>query len=210
MPTSLLEQLIAVGVGVTQARAFEGPLKAAMALHGIVTPAQQAGFLAQGIFESDSFTDLEENLWYTTPSRILKIFPGDVETLEEAATLVRNPKALANRVYGGENGNGDEASGDGWKYRGRGIFQVTFKNNYARTSAGCGHGTQFVTNPEMLIEPQYACFSAAYYWWDNECNILMESNLFDQTTRQINGPAMLHKVERRSLYNRILEVMKNG
>lgn len=198
----MIERLIQIGVEPTQARQFADPLKAAMALFAIDTPQRQAAFLAQCMAESGKFTRLEENLRYTTPERIRAVFPRRVESLAEAAPLVRNPQALANRVYAGRNGNGDEASGDGWRYRGRGLFQLTGRANYARASAALA--VDYVSAPELVSEPSDACLTAAWYWQSNGCNEMVDAGRFDATTRAINGPAMLHARERLAYYQEAL------
>lgn len=194
-------QLIAAGVHPTQAKLFSEPLKAAMALFAIDTPTRQAAFIAQCLIESAKFTRLEENLYYTTPERIRAVFPSRVLSLPDAATLARNPEALANRVYANKNGNGDEASGDGWLYRGRGLFQLTGRANYANASQGAGLQDQYLIYPERVAKPSDACLTAAWYWWDNDCNELIDSGNFDATTRKINGPAMMHRHERAEAFD---------
>jgi putative chitinase len=198
----VIDYLIRVGVNPTQARQFADPLQAAMILHAINTPQRQAAFIAQCMAESARFTRLEENLFYTTPERIRAVFPSRVKSLAEATPLTRNPKALANRVYAGRNGNGDEASGDGWRYRGRGLFQLTGLANYTRAAQALGR--PYVSNPELVAEPSDACLPAAWYWRSTGCNELIDAGRFDATTRAINGPAMLHARERLAYYQEAL------
>lgn len=192
----MLQWLIAGGVPVTQARTFADPLKAAMALFDISTPERQAAFIAQAMIESQRFTKLEENLRYTTPERIRQVWPSRFKSAADATSYARNPQALANRVYALRNGNGDEASGDGWRYRGRGIFQITGRANYLRVSNGVGLGPVYIHKPELVSQPSDACMTAAYYWQSNGCNQMVDQGAFDATTKLINGPAMLHKNER--------------
>lgn len=198
----MIEQLIRMGVEPTQARQFADPLKAAMALFAISSPQREAAFLAQCMAESGRFTRLEENLRYTTPERIRAVFPSRVKSLAEAAPLVRNPQGLANRVYAERNGNGDEASGDGWRYRGRGLFQLTGRANYARASAALA--MDYVGAPQLVAEPSDACLTAAWYWHSNGCNEMIDAGRFDATTRAINGPAMLHARERLAYFQEAL------
>lgn len=201
----MIDRLIAIGVSPTQARAFAEPLKASMALFDISTPQRQSGFLAQCMLESQRFTRLEENLFYTTPERIRSVFPSRVRTLEDAATLTRNPRALANRAYAGRNGNGDEASGDGWRYRGRGLFQLTGRANYRRASQALAR--DYVGAPELVAEPSDACLTAAWFWNAHGCNELVDRGRFDATTRVINGPAMLHARERLAAFHEAMGVL---
>lgn len=189
--------LIAAGIAPTQARVFAEPLSAACARFAIHTPARIAAFLGQCSMESAGFTRLEENLFYTTPERIRAVFPSRVKSLADAAQLTRNPQALANRVYAGRLGNGDEASGDGWRYRGRGLVQLTGRDNYV--AAADALALQLVTNPEQVAEPAAACMTAAWFWHARKLNILADSAQWDAITRAVNGPAMLHAAQRRQM-----------
>lgn len=136
---------------------------------------------------------------YSTPERIRQIFPSSVPTLELARTLTRNPKALANRVYAGKNGNGPESSGHGWLYRGRGLIQTTGLANYraaARTT-----GAPLVERPDLLLAPDHAAMAAAGYWERANCNRLADAGNVDAITRAINGAAMAGAAHRRDLSN---------
>lgn len=187
--------LVAAGVGPTQARVFIEPLKAACALFDISTPARVAGFIAQCRVESTNFTTLEESLYYTTPERIKTVFPSSVPSLQVAATLTCRPQALANRVYANRIGNGNEASGDGWCYRGRGIIQLTGRSNYADAAAELNR--PYIEHPELVSQPSDACLTAAWYWHTRKLNILADSAQWDAITRAVNGRAMLHAHRRR-------------
>lgn len=202
----MVPHLIDIGVHPTQARQFAEPLRAAMALHDISTPQRQSAFLAHCMVESAGFTALEENLRYSDPARIARIFRSafdldgdrqlDPEEIEFAQGFVRQPEKLANRAYANRNGNGDEASGDGWRFRGRGLFQLTGRANYRAASYGCGLGGVYLLRPELVAQPSDACLTAAWFWASNGCNQLVDAGNFDMTTRVINGPAMLHAKER--------------
>lgn len=189
--------LIAAGIAPTQARTFAEPLAAACARFAIHTPARIAAFIGQCSMESAGFTRLEESLYYTTPERIRAVFPSRVKSLADAARLTRNPKALANVVYANRLGNGDEASGDGWRYRGRGLVQLTGRDNYV--DAADGLAMPLVTNPELAALPAGACMTAAWYWHTRKLNILADSAQWDAITRAVNGPAMLHAAQRRQM-----------
>ena len=193
----MIQTLIAAGIGPTQAKLFADPLKAAMELHAIDTPQKQAAFIAQAAYESAKFTRLEENLYYTTEKAARAAFGARV--LPRLSELLRNPQAMANFAYANRNGNGDEASGTGWKYRGRGLFQLTGKRNYE--AAANAIGRDYLNTPELVAQPSDACLTAAWYWQTNGCNEAMEAKDFDATTRIINGPAMLHAAQRKTLFN---------
>jgi putative chitinase len=190
-----LATLIAAGMPPTQARQFVVPLSEACARFNINTGARLAGFLAQCRVESADFTQLEENLYYTTPERIRAVFPSRVNSLQDAASLTRNPKALANRVYAGKIGNGDEASGDGFRFRGRGLKQLTGRANYADAAAGLGR--PYVEQPDLVALPADACLTAAWFWNNAKANHLADSAQWDAITRAVNGPGMLQADLRR-------------
>lgn len=192
-----IAQLMEAGIAPTQAREFAGPLSKACALFDISTPARKAAFIAQAAHESQMFTALEESLLYRSPERIQRIFPKSVPTLEQAQRLVRNAQALANRVYANRLGNGDEQSGDGWNFRGRGLFQLTGRGNYTR--AGVDLGRPYVAEPYLVARPLDACLTAGWYWHTHKLNELADGWNVAAITRAINGPAMLAKAERQQL-----------
>lgn len=191
-----VESLIAAGVPPTQARMFVVPLRMACAEFAIDTPARVAGFIAQCRVESSDFAVLEENLRYRTPERLLQVFPSRVRSHDDAARLIAaGPKAIASRVYANKNGNGDEASGDGWAYRGRGLIQLTGRSNYH--DAGIELGQPYVDYPDLVLDPTHACLTAGWFWHVAKCNVLADSAQWDAITRAINGPARLHADLRR-------------
>lgn len=187
--------LILAGVPPTQARQFAEPLAQACSRFDINTPARVAGFVAQCRVESADFTRLEENLRYRTPEVLDRTFRS-VVGLDDAARLIKaGPHAIANRVYAGRLGNGSEASGDGWRYRGRGLKQLTGRANYA--DAAVALGRPYLERPELVAEPGDACLTAAWFWHTVKGNMLADSAQWDAITRAVNGPAMLQAAERR-------------
>ena len=180
--------LIACGVAPTQARIYADPLRIAAMRFEINTRAREAAFIAQLRVESANFTATEEGLYYTTPERIRAVYSRSVTTMAMAVTLTRNPKALANVVYAGKNGNGDAASGDGWKYRGRGLIQLTGRANYADAGIGLAH--DYVNSPDLVATPPDACLTAAWFWHARKLNVLADGNVIDAITRGINGSGM--------------------
>ena len=194
--------LVAAGIGPTQARLFEAPLRAVCERFGIDTPARRAAFVAQCAHESALFTRLEEGLYYRTAERICAIFRGTLPDPASAAGLACNPKALANRVYANRNGNRDEASGDGWRYRGRGLIQLTGRSNYARAAQALGR--DYVGEPDRVLDPFDACLTAGWFWDSAKLNALADAGRIDDVTRAINGRAMAGARERRELYARAL------
>ena len=192
-------QLIAAGVQPTQAKAFADPLSAACALFDISTPVRIAGFVSQCVHESAGFTRLEENLFYTTPERICAMWPNRVTSLADAATLCRNPRALANRVYANRMGNGTPDTWDGWRFRGRGLFQLTGRKNYKDAAEALGR--PYLTNPDLVAEPSDACLTAAWFWSCNKLNDLADASNVTAITRLINGPALAGLNERKNLFD---------
>ena len=203
-----LASLVAAGIGPTQARLFEAPLIAACARFGIDTPLRQAAFVAQCAHESRLFTTLEEGLYYRTPERICSIFRSTVPTLAIARNLACNPKLLANRVYANRNGNHDEASGDGWRYRGRGLIQLTGRTNYTRAATDLGR--PYVDQPDLVLEPADACLTAGWFWNAGKLNALADASRIDDITRAINGAAMAGADERRRLFEAALVAFKEA
>ena len=132
----------------------------------ISTPERQACFLGQCAHESGGFATLKENLNYSAEG-LTKVWPKRFPSLEAAQPYHRNPEKIANKVYADRMGNGDEASGEGFKYRGRGLIQLTGKDNYTR--CGAALGLDLVNNPDLLLEPLAAARSAGSCWrlgWD--------------------------------------------
>lgn len=158
-------------------------VNAAMEEFGIDTPGRQAMFLAQCGHESGQFSVVEENLNYRAET-LLKVFPKyfrDVDPNDYA----RQPEKIANRVYSSRMGNGDESSGDGYRYRGRGLIQLTGKNNYVK--CGDALGVDLTENSDYLSTPEGAARSAAWFWSANGLNKFADANDNLGATKRING-----------------------
>ena len=160
----------------------------------ISTAARVAAFLAQCHVESQGFTRLEENLHYTNAARIARVWPSRFQTAAEAAPYVRNPERLANRVYANRLGNGPQGSEDGWRFRGRGLKQLTGRTNYARASQALGR--PYLASPDLLCDWPDAVLTAAWFWESSGCNRLADAGRIDSITRRVNGPAMLEAAQR--------------
>lgn len=194
--TQLLQ---ALGAKPAAAMAFAGPLSAALALHGIDTTALVAAFLAQAAHESALFSKTEEDMRWRDPVRLDATFSA-VKGVEDARALIaRGPQAIACRVYAHRNGNGDEASGDGWRFRGRGLFQLTGLGNYAAAAAAMHR--PYVEQPELVTQPSDACLSAVWFWQDRGLSGPAKRGQIDVITLRINGEAMEGAAERRALYD---------
>lgn len=199
-----LATLIAAGIAPTQARAFAQPLASACSHFGIDTPVRQAAFVAQCAHESGGFAHLEESLYYTTPERIRAIWPSRVHSLEEASHLIRNPQALANRVYANRNGNGDESSGDGWRYRGRGLIQLTGRANYLAAESAINE--PYKGAPDLVAQPPHAAMTAAWFFAAGGCLPLADASNTEAITRVINGPAMAGLADRKQRFEQAVRV----
>ena len=151
---------------------------------GILTPNQQAAFIGQCGHECGHFRILEENLNYRAAT-LMKLWPKRFPTLEIANQYAGNPKKIANMVYANRMGNRDEASGDGYRFRGRGCIQLTGHSNYYH--AGKALGVDFVMEPDLVATPKYAAMTAGWFWSTHGCNELAEAANWVGLTKKING-----------------------
>lgn len=150
----------------------------------INTPGRRAAFIGQCAHESGNFAVLEENLNYSADS-LCRVWPKRFPSAAEAAPYHRQPEKIANRVYASRMGNGDEASGDGWRYRGRGLIQLTGKDNYR--AAGLALDEDFVIAPQLVATRDCAALVAAWYWQTHGLNQLADVGDQITITRKING-----------------------
>jgi putative chitinase len=153
----------------------------------IDTALRLSHFLAQCGHESAGFKAVQENLNYGAKG-LLGIFKKYFPTEPKALQYERKPEKIANLVYGGRMGNGDEASGDGYKFRGRGYIQLTGKNNYA--AFGKAINEDITANPD-LVATKYPLLSAAWFWSSNGLNTLADKGADDASvtaiTKRVNG-----------------------
>ena len=154
---------------------------------GVNTPLRLSHFLAQCGHESGGFRITNENLNYSAKGLqgiFKKYFPSEAIALDYA----KKPQKIANRVYGGRMGNGNEASGDGFKFRGRGYIQLTGRDNY--TAFGKSIGVAIEETPD-LVATQYALASAAWFWSKNGLNKIADTGATDAAvtmiTKRVNG-----------------------
>ncbi len=191
----------ATGCTLLRAAVYASALAEAMARHEINTPLRQAAFLGQIAHESARLSVVEENLNYSA-ERLCAVWPSRFPTPASAQPFARNPEALANKVYGGRMGN--TAPGSGWKFRGRGLKQLTGHDNYKALTAATG--IDFVSNPDLLTQPAHAAMSAAWFWKANGCNALADKKDWASLTRKING-GTLGLAERIALTERAMKVL---
>jgi putative chitinase len=151
---------------------------------GIATKTQQAAFIGQCSHECGNFRVLEENLNYAA-DRLMKIWPKRFPTMEAAQPYHRNPRKIANKVYASRMGNRDEASGDGYRFRGRGCIQLTGHSGYFHAGQACG--VDFVKEPDLVATPKFAALTAGWFWSTHDCNRLAEMKDWTALTKKING-----------------------
>ncbi|TKI08647.1 glycoside hydrolase family 19 protein [Martelella alba] len=197
----------AAGITAELAQKWFTPITAAMAEFGIDTPRRQAAFIAQTAHESQGYSVLAESLYYTDPKRIAILFKTgfdldhdglvDPEEIEFAKGYARNSQKLANRAYANRSGNGPESSGDGYRYRGRGLIQITFKDNYRE--CGKALALDLLSTPELLTDPLQAARSAAWFWQRWGINAPADKSDMIAVTRKIN-PALVGLTDRVARY----------
>lgn len=174
-------------MGITADGAFgPGTMKKAMEFYKL-TPARAAHFFAQTGHETGDFKVFNENLNYSAQGLqgiFGKYFPGNLEE-----SYARNPEKIANRVYADRMGNGNEASGDGWKYRGRGAIQLTGKDNYAQFAKHIGK-PEIMTHPD-LVATEYSFDSALFFFEKNKLWAICDQGVNEATilalTKRVNG-----------------------
>jgi putative chitinase len=167
----------------------------------IDTPQRVAAFIAQSAHESGNFTALHENLNYRAES-LCKVWPKYFNA-GNANDYAHNPEKIANRAYGGRMGNGDEASGDGFRYCGRGLIQLTGKANYQAFAESIETPVEQI--PELLQTFEGAIQSACWFWESNNLNQYADSGDILTMTKRING-GTLGLEDRTNHYNHALQI----
>lgn len=173
------EQLKKLNIGVE----WVNPLNETFQRFNLNTLRQQAAFIGQCSHECGNFRILEENLNYRAET-LIKLWPKRFDPAK-AQICARNPKLIANTVYSNRMGNRDEASGDGWRFRGRGCIQLTGYANYYH--AGQALGEDLVMEPDLVATPRYAALTAGWFWGTHDCNRLAEASDWVGLTKKING-----------------------
>lgn len=189
--------------GVTYASYWINSLNQLLPVYEINTPKRIAAFIAQCAHESGGFRFLSENLNYRAES-LMKTFPKYFHTKELATQYARKPEKIANRVYANRMGNGNEKSGDGWKYRGRGLIQLTGKDNYTWFAASLEISTEEAS--EYLETFEGAVQSACWFWETNKLNVEADAGDIKKMTRKING-GYIGLDDRIKHYNHALHVL---
>jgi putative chitinase len=184
---------------------FVHTLNDAMARFKIEGRLRVAAFLAQIGHESGQLRTLVENLNYSAEG-LVRTWPKRFN-LVTATSVARKPEQIANIVYASRLGNGPAATGDGWRYRGRGLIQVTGWVNYQ--ACGSALGLDLLTKPDLLEQPIYAALSAAWFWSSNGLNELADAGQFETITCRING-GLNGQPERLKLWAKASAVLAAG
>ena len=187
----------------------------------INTEQRVAAFLAQTSHESGGYTMLTENLNYRAatlaacwPNRFAELGPnkkpkrdakGALIPTKVALSIEKKPELIANMVYSSRMGNGPPQSGEGWKYRGRGLKQLTGKDNYKR--CGDALNLDLVNNPDLLLEPMPAARSAGWFWKVNNLSALADASDIKGMTKKING-GFIGLEARQALFDKIMAAIK--
>jgi len=174
------ESLRRLGIGPE----WVDPLNETFNRFGINSAVQQAAFIGQCGHECGNFRILEENLNYRAAT-LMKLWPKRFPTLEIANQYAGNPKKIANMVYANRMGNRDEASGDGYRFRGRGCIQLTGATNYY--NAGKALGVDFWAEPDLVATPKFAALTAGWFWSTHKCNEAAQAKDWTKLTKIING-----------------------
>jgi putative chitinase len=171
-------QLLALGI---EGKWFE-PLQETFEKYQINTPQRQACFIGQCMHESGGFKFLKENLNYSAKA-LMATWPSRFPDMDMAEKYERQPEKIANKVYSGRMGNTED--GDGAKYIGRGLIQLTGKDNYM--AFGEAIGEDLVSNPQLVEQPRYAALSAGWFWNKRGLNTLADAMDVTTMTVRING-----------------------
>lgn len=163
--------------------AFLPALQSALNEFGVNTPKREAAFLAQIAHESGELTIVAENLNYSAKG-LMATWPKRFDSVK-AQQYERNPQKIASYVYANRIGNGDEASGDGWRFRGRGPIQITGRENYQKY--GIRLNVDLINDPDKAATPEVGFRIAGLYWRENGLNELADGGMFQTITKRING-----------------------
>jgi putative chitinase len=193
----LESQLLALGI---EGKWFE-PLQETFEKYQINTPKRQACFIGQCMHESGGFKFLKENLNYSAKA-LMATWPSRFPDMDMAEKFARQPEKIANKVYSGRMGNTED--GDGAKYIGRGLIQLTGKDNYR--AFGEAIGEDLVSNPQLVEQPRYAALSAGWFWNKRGLNALADVMDVETMSRRING-GTIGMADRIAKINKVLDVL---
>ena len=199
---------LAMAVGMSEERAFKWlpHVLESATKYQFTEPKRMAMWIAQCGHESNGFNDLSENLNYSA-SALRKLWPKRFPTDEIANAYARQPEKIANRAYADRMGNGPEDSGDGWRFRGRGLIQLTGRDCYTAFTAALG--VDCINHPSLLSDPRWAALSAGWFWETRKLNVLSDRCDIMAVTKAINGGS--HGIiDRQRRYDRALKIVANS
>lgn len=205
--TTRIEMLKEMGVSQADAEQYIHQLEDALPKYGIApSKLRLAHFFAQVLHESGCMRFDAENLNYSSDA-LRRVFGRYFPTPREADAYARQPEKIANKVYANRMGNRGEASGDGWRYRGRGLIQLTGRNNYKALAAWAGN-ERIVDEPD-LVSSDYAVHSAVFFWDRHKLNTFADRDDVVGITRRINGGdnGLAHRRELLSKANGLLTML---
>jgi putative chitinase len=180
------------------------PLLETFEKYEINTPKRQACFIGQCMHESGGFKFLRENLNYSAKG-LVATWPSRFPNEEYAEEYARKPERIANKVYSGRMGNTED--GDGAKYIGRGLIQLTGKDNYKAVTEALG--IDLVANPQLLEEPRYAALSAGWFFNKKNLNALADVMDIETMSKRING-GNIGMADRIAKINKVLDLLTIG
>lgn len=173
----------------------------------INTPLRVNHFLSQVCHESCDFIALKENMNYSAEG-LNKVFPKRFPTIQSAKHLHRQPEKIANSIYSNRMGNGDEKSGDGWRYIGRGIIHITGRSNYMECSNALFGDNRLIMTPELICDDKDVCIKTACWFWDkHNLNSYADKDDIISITKKINGGTN-GLDDRKSRYVRYSKILK--
>ena len=202
-----IEMLKEMGVSTGDAEQYIGDLEELLPSYGIANSKERlAHFFSQVLHESGCMRFDMENLNYSSKA-LRAVFGKYFKTKKKADAYARQPEKIANKVYANRMGNGSESSGDGWRYRGRGLIQLTGKKNYQAFA-------KWVSNESILEDPdlvasEYAVHSAVFYWDKNKLNKIADLDDVKKLTKRVNGGynGLAHRKELLNKANGLLAML---
>ena len=202
-----IEMLKEMGVSTEDAEKYIDDLETLLPKYGIADSKERlAHFFSQVCHESGCMRFDMENLNYSSKA-LRAVFGKYFETKEQADSYARQSEKIANKVYANRMGNGSESSGDGWKYRGRGLIQLTGKDNYKAFASWVGDN-RIIDDPD-LVASEYAVHSAVFYWDQNKLNSIADEDDVKKMTKRINGGynGLAHRKELLNKANGLLAML---
>jgi putative chitinase len=194
------EQLEKIGIDAKWLK----PLNDTFARFEINTPKRMASFIGQCMHESGNFKVMEENLNYSAV-RLTQVFPNRFTLAKAQDCVAKGKQAIAEAMYGGRSDLGNTQVGDGGKFFGRGLIQLTGRANYTAFANAIGK-PEIVENPSLVATPEYATLSAGWFWGTRKLNTQADSDDYITMTRRING-GTLGLQDRMNNINKILRIL---